>query len=86
MSENLTIAPLTRFACCKKAKFIKILSGNVILTIKGHNSVTIFRKTTANNLNVDLVIINSYIKFGHNLSICSQDIEQKQNSGINQGP
>ena len=26
------------------------------------------------------------IKFGKNLSICSQDIEQKRNSGINQGP
>ena len=27
----------------------------------------------------------AYIKFGENLSICSQDIERKQNSGINQG-
>ena len=34
---------------------------------------------TANNTNVDLVLsINSYIKFGQNLSICSQDIELKQ--------
>ena len=40
---------------------------------------------TANNPKVDLVSINSYIKFGQNLSICSQDIEQKQNFGVNQG-
>ena len=42
---------------------------------------------TANNPNVDLVSINSYIKFGQNLCICSQDIEQNRNFGVNhQGP
>ena len=41
---------------------------------------------TANNPNVDLVSINSYIKFGQNLFIYSQDIEQKQIFGVNQGP
>ena len=40
---------------------------------------------TANNPNVDLVSINSYIKFGENLSICSQGIERKLNFGVNQG-
>ena len=40
---------------------------------------------TANNPNIDLVSINSYIKFGQNLCICSQDIGQKQNFGVNQG-
>ena len=39
----------------------------------------------SNNPNVDLVNMNEYIKFGEILSICSQDIEQKQNSGVNQG-
>ena len=39
----------------------------------------------SNNPNVDLVNMNAYIKFGEILSICSQDIEQKQNSGVNQG-
>ena len=59
----------------------------VILTsIKGHNSLTYLRKMTANNPNVDLVSINSYITFGQNLSICSQDIERKRNFGVNQGP
>ena len=39
----------------------------------------------ANNRNLDLVNMNAYIKFGEILSICSQDIEQKRNSGVNQG-
>ena len=39
-----------------------------------------------NNLNLDLVNMNAYIKFGENLSIFSQDIERKQNFGTNQDP
>ena len=34
-----------------------------------------------NNPNVDLVNMIEYIKFGEILSICSQDIEGKQNYG-----
>ena len=30
--------------------------------------------------------MNAYQIFGEILSICSQDIEQKQNFGVNQGP
>ena len=41
---------------------------------------------TCNNPNLDLVYMNAYIKFGEILSIRSQDIEQKLNSGVNQGP
>ena len=41
---------------------------------------------TANNPNVDFVSVNSFIKFGQNLSICSQDIERKQIFGVGQGP
>ena len=68
-------------------EFLRILSGNVILTsIKGHNYLTNLQKMTANNPNGDLVSINSYIKFAEFLSICSQDIEQKRNFGVNQGP
>ena len=44
------------------------------------------RKTTRNNPKVDLVNIDAYIKFGEILSIFSQDIEQKQNFGVNKGP
>ena len=38
-----------------------------------------------NNPNLDLVNINDYIKFCQILSICSEDIERKQNFDINQG-
>ena len=46
----------------------------------------ISKKKTGNNSNLDLVNMNAYIKFGEFLSICSQDIERKQNFGVNQGP
>ena len=36
-----------------------------------------------NNPNIDLVNINAYIKFGEIMSVCSQDIERKRNSGTN---
>ena len=44
--------------------------------IKGHNSVTNWRKMTANNPKLDLVNINAHTGFGQILSISSQDIEQ----------
>ena len=63
-----------------------VLKKNQILTsIKGRNSVANLRKTKINNTYVDLVNDNEYSKFGLNLFICSQDIEQKPNSGVNQG-
>ena len=66
---------------------LKILSGNQILTsIKGRNSVKILRKMTGNNPKLDLVSVDVHTKFGQILSICSKDIERKQNSDINQGP
>ena len=44
------------------------------------------QKLTGNNLNLDLVSINAYTKFGEILSFGSQDIEQKQNyEGSNDG-
>ena len=46
---------------------------------KGLYSVTNLRHLTGNSPNLDLVNINAYIKFGEILSICSQDIERKQN-------
>ena len=86
MTENLNIAPLQRFSFSKKAKYLKILSGNeILISIMGHNSVTNLRKMPANNPSLDLVSINSYIKFGQKLSICSQIIERKQKTDINQG-
>ena len=65
---------------------LKILSKNRILTsIKGSNSVANLQKTKIYNTNIDLVNDNVFTKFGLILSICSQDIEQKPNSDINQG-
>ena len=66
---------------------LKIMSKNQILTsIKGRNSVANLRKTKIYNTNLDLVTDNVYTNFGLILSIRSQDIEQKPNFDINQGP
>ena len=66
---------------------LKILSKNQILTsIKGPNSVANLRKTKIYNTNLDHVTDNVYTNFGLSLSIRSQDIEQKPNFDINQGP
>ena len=67
---------------------LKILSKNQVLkSIKGRNSVANLRKTTIYmyNTKVDLVDDNVFTKFGLNRSIRFQDIEQKLNSGVNQG-
>ena len=66
---------------------LKILSKNQILTsIKGRNSVANLRKTKIYNTNLDRVTDNVYTNFGLILSIRSQDIEQKPNFDVNQGP
>ena len=66
---------------------LKILSKNQILTsIKGRNSVANLRITKIYNTNLDLVTDNVYTNFGLILSIPSQDIEQKPNFDVNQGP
>ena len=66
---------------------LKILSKKQFLTsIKGRNSFANLRKTMIYNTNIDLVNDNVYTKFGLNRSIRFQDIEQKLNSDVNQGP
>ena len=66
---------------------LKILSKNQILTsIKGRNSVANLRNTKIYNTNLDFVTDNVCTKFCLNLSIHSQDIEQKPNLDVNQGP
>ena len=66
---------------------LKILSKKLILTsIKGRYSVANLRKTKIHNINVDLVNDNVFTKFGFILLILSQDIEQKLNSDVKQGP
>ena len=66
---------------------LKLLSKNRILTsIKGSNFVANLQKSKIYNTNIDLVNDNVFRKFGPILSIRSQDIEQKPNSDVNQGP
>ena len=66
---------------------LKILSKNRILTlVKGSNSVANYQKTKIYNTNIDFVNDNVFTRFGLILSIRSQDIEQKPNSAVNQGP
>ena len=65
---------------------LKILSGNEILTsIKGRNSVKILRKMRGSNTKLDLVNVDVHTKFGRILLICSQEIERKRISEVNQG-
>ena len=62
---------------------LEILSKNQILTsIKGRNSVAYL----IYNTDLDLVNDNVYTNFGLILSIRSQDIKQKPNFYVNQGP
>ena len=66
---------------------LKILSKKqILISIKGHNSVANLRKTMIYITNVDLVNYHVYTKFGLNRSIWFQDIEQKLHSDVNQGP
>ena len=48
-------------------------------------SKVLCEKNICNNPKLDLVNVNTYIKFGEILSTCSQDIEWKQSFGVNQG-
>ena len=66
---------------------LKILSKNqILMSNKDRNSVANLRKTKIYNTNVGLINDNVYTKFGLNRSIRFQDIEQKLNSDVNQGP
>ena len=55
-------------------------------SVKGHNCVTNVAKMMCSNPDHDLVNINACTIIGIILSICSQDIERKRKSNINQGP
>ena len=66
---------------------LNILSKNRILTsVKGRNSVANLRKTMIYITNLGLVNDYVHTKFGLIRSIRFQDIEQKLNSDVNQGP
>ena len=71
----------------EKGQVLKILSRNKILTsIKGYNSVTNKQNMEDGNPEIYLINIYTFKKVGEILSICPQDIKQKQNSVANQGP
>ena len=55
------------------------------MSIKGRNYAENLRKMTLYKPNIDLVNDIAYTRFGLNLSIYSQDMEQKPNSDANQG-
>ena len=66
---------------------LKIWSKNQTLTsIIGQKSVANLRKMTLNRSTIDHVNAILYTRFGLNISIRLQDMEQKPNSDINQGP
>ena len=65
---------------------LKLLNEKWILTsIKDHNSATNLREMTKQSM-LDFVNMNAHTKLGEIVSTCSQDIERKQNSEINEGP
>ena len=53
---------------------------------KGYNSATNKENMGGSNPNLDLIYTNIYTKCGEILFVCSQDIEQKRNSDVYQGP
>ena len=86
-NPNLDIANINAYTKFGEILSICSLNGNkILISFKGHNSVTNWRKMTGHNPNLDLVNSKAYTKFGPILSICSKDIVQKRNSDINGGP
>ena len=66
---------------------LELLSRNeILMSIKGRNSIKIWRKMTVYNPKLDLDNVDVHTKFGQILSIRSQDIERKPHSDVNQGP
>ena len=71
----------------QKGHVRKKLSINKILTsIKGYNFVTNKQNMEDSNPNIYLINIYTFTKFGEILSICPQDIAQKQNPVAKKGP
>ena len=83
MSISMHIQNLDKF----DKRVLKILSENKIW--RKSRTITLVQmceKFRCNNPKLDLVYMDTYIKFGKILSMCSPDIERKRNFGINQGP
>ena len=56
-------------------RFFQLVKDQILMSIKGCNSLANLQKMMFYNPNLDLVNDNVYTKFGHILSISSQDIE-----------
>ena len=77
-NRNLDIANIYAYTKFGEILSMCSLSGNkILISIKGHNSVTNWRKMTGHNPNLDLINSKAYTKFGPILSFCSKDIKQK---------
>ena len=63
-----------------------IEQNQILTSIKGRNFVANLRKTMIYDTNIFLVNDNVYTKTGFNRSIRFEEIEQKLNSDVNQGP
>ena len=72
--------------CLLVLKIFNKTCDQILTSIKGRNSFANLRKIMIYNTNLDLINDNVYTKFGCNRSICFQDIDQKLNSDVNQGP
>ena len=48
------------------------------MIITDHNCVVNMLKQMPNNLDLELVTVNAYAKFGQIPSMCSEDIERKE--------
>ena len=81
-----TNGPVNAHLISGPSKAQNIKKKQFLTSIKGRNSFPNLRKTMIYNTNIDLVNDNVYTKFGLNRSISFQDIEQKPNSDVNQGP
>ena len=77
---------MTQNRIVRGSDYSPFIALSILTSIKGHYTVANLRKMMIYNSKVDLVNDKVYTKFGLNKSIHSQDIEQKLNSDINQGP
>ena len=74
----------TKFAFNSVHSFLRYVAKTKVL--RKSRAITVVNLPKIYITNVDLVNDNVYTKFGLNLSIRSQDMEQKPNSDVNQGP
>ena len=85
-SESQYISPLQHFSNVKRQNPNDIEQKPNSDINKRHNFVTNKQHMEGSYPKLDLVNSNAFTKFGKILSIPSQEIERKCNSGLNLGP